>query len=120
MVVVKNTNNTKSNFIKKHLIGEVFRIYEQKRKICDVPANSYLFFDNPVEPIPNSTNRINRFGRGSFFYKDQILPIAWGNMSGKLLIRTLDEMKSNRVYFLKQFDKQFLKTRVKSNVGKSL
>jgi hypothetical protein len=120
MVVVKN-NNTKSNFIKKHLIEEVFRVYNEKRKICDVPANSYLFFDTPIEPIPNSTDRINRFGRGNFYYKDKVLPIPWGDLNGKLLIRALNELKSNRVYFLKQVNNtQFCKTRVKRNLGKSI
>lgn len=111
--MVVRSANKKSNFIKKHLIEEVFRVYDTNRKICEVPANSYMFFDRGINPIPNSQDSINRFGRGSFYFKEKVVPIPWGNLTGKLLIRLLNEMKENRFYFLKQSDDIFLKTRPK-------
>ena len=82
----------KSNFIRMHLIKEIFQRSSEKKKICQVPENAFIYFD---EPIQTTMYKINRFGKGSFFLSEQVLPIDWGSIDGKILLKALEHIKNN-------------------------
>jgi hypothetical protein len=109
--MVAPAKNTKSNFIRMHLIKEIFQRSDRTKKICNVPGNSFVYFD---EPIQTTTYKINRFGKGSFFFEEQVLPISWGSIDGKILLKALDEIKKNKVFVLKDMDGRPCKTRIKN------
>jgi len=81
------------------------------KKITGVPGNSFVYFD---EPIDAGRYKINRFGRGDFFFKEQVLPVSWSSIDGTILLKALTNLKENKVFVLKQIDKEFYKTRVKN------
>lgn len=101
----------KSNFIRMHLIKEIFQRCDRTKNICRVPGNSFVYFD---EPIQTSIYRINRFGKGSFFFEEQVLPIDWMSIDGKILLKALDGIKKNKVFVLKDIDGRPSKTRIKN------
>lgn len=106
---------SRSSFIKLHLIKEIFQKSEEKRKICNVAANSFIYFDNPIKC---SMYKIDRFGKGSFFFKNQVIPVSWASIDGRILLKAFNELKQNNVFVLKEIkieDKtNFYKTRVKN------
>jgi hypothetical protein len=81
------------------------------KKITGVPGNSFVYFD---EPIDAGKYKIDRFGRGDFFFKEQIIPVSWNSIDGAILLKSLTKLKENRIFVLKQIDKKFYKTRVKN------
>jgi hypothetical protein len=106
----------KSNFIRTHLITMIFKKSSEKRKICKVPEPSFLYFD---EPIQTNHFKIDRFGKGSLFFKDQILPIDWNSVNGSYLLEAYQKIKTNQFHVLKEVDGRFYKTRLKGkNVKK--
>lgn len=106
----------KSNFIRTHLIKEIFQRSSEKKKICQVPENAFIYFD---EPIQTTMYKINRFGKGSFFFSEQVLPIDWGSIDGKILLKALEHIKTNKFFVLKDVEGKFYKTRPKGkNVRK--
>lgn len=105
----------KASFIRLHLIKFVFEQTDKIKKIVGVPANSFIYFDNPIK---TTHFQIDRFGKGSFFFKNQVLPIDWKSIDGKILIEAFKEIKQNKVFVLKQIDNRFYKTRVKKDVLK--
>jgi len=106
----------KSNFIRTHLIKEIFQRSSEKKKICQVPDNAFIYFD---EPIQTTMYKINRFGKGSFFFSEQVLPIDWGSIDGEILLKALEHIKTNKFFVLKDVEGKFYKTRPKGkNVRK--
>lgn len=106
----------KSNFIRTYLIKEIFQKSSEKKKICQVPDNTFIYFD---KPIPANMYKINRFGKGSFFFNEQVLPIDWGSINGNILLEALEQIKSNNFFVLKDVGGKFYKTRPKGkNVRK--
>ena len=98
----------KSNFIRTHLIKEIFQISSEKKKICQVPDSTFIYFD---EPIQTSSYKINRFGKGSFFFTEQVLPVDWGSIDGKILLKAVRQIKTNRFFILKDIGGISYKTR---------
>jgi hypothetical protein len=114
--MVMPVKRTKSNFIRTHLIKEIFQRSSEKKKICQVPENTFIYFD---EPIQTTHFRINRFGKGNFFFEEQVLPIDWSSIDGKILLKAVEEIKTNRFFVLKDVGGRFYKTRPKGkNVRK--
>ena len=110
-----NYSPIKSNFIRLHLIKSIFEKTDIIKKIVSVPQGSFIYFD---EPITTTRYKIDRFGKGNFFFSDQVLPVSWTSVDGKILLDALEEIKKNKVFVLKQIDNRFYKTRVKKNVIK--
>ncbi len=105
----------KSNFIRIHLIKSIFEKTDIVKKITAVPQGSFIYFD---EPITTTQSKIDRFGKGNFFFSDQVLPVSWTSVDGKILLSAFEEIKKNKVFVLKQVENRFYKTRVKKNVIK--
>jgi hypothetical protein len=99
------------NFIRIHLIKEIFRYSDEKKKITGVPGNSFVYFDVPIDA---GFYKVDRFGKGNFYFKEQVLPLSWSSINGSLLLKALNELKKNNVFVLKQIDNKFYKTRVKN------
>ena len=106
-----SSKNFRYNFIRIHLIKKISRHADEIKKITGVPGNSFVYFD---EPIDAGRYKINRFGRGDFFFKEQVLPVSWSSIDGTILLKALTNLKENKVFVLKQIDKEFYKTRVKN------
>ena len=104
-------SSVKSNFIRIHLIKEIFRYTDEKKKIIGVPGNSFVYFD---EPICAGRYKIDRFGKGNFYFTDQVLPVSWASINGAILLSALKEVKNNKVFVLKQIDNKYFRTRVKN------
>jgi len=106
----------KSNFIRMYLIKEIFQKSSEKKKICQVPENTFIYFD---EPIQTKTFKIDRFGKGSLFFDEQILPIDWASIDGDILLEALNQIKTNKFFVLKNVNGKLYKTRPKGkNVKK--
>lgn len=103
----------KSNIIRTHLIKRIFEISSKIRKITDVPEGSFVYFE---EPIKSGTHVIDRFGRGSLFLKEQILPISWSSIKGQDLVKVHKTLKENKVYVLKIVGDTTFKSRVKNGI----
>lgn len=103
----------KSNIIRTHLIKKIFEISSNVRKITDVPEGSFVYFE---EPIKSGSNEIDRFGRGSLYLKNQILPISWPSINGADLMNVFKTLKRNKVYVLKIVGDTTFKSRVKNGV----
>jgi len=111
MTIPYKDNSVRYNFIRIHLIKEIFRYSDEKKKIIGVPGNSFVYFD---EPIDAGRYKIDRFGKGNFYFKEQVLPVSWTSINGNILLSALNEVKKNKVFVLKQIDNKFYKTRVKN------
>ena len=76
-----------------------------------------MYFDEPVDA--GTIYNIDRYGKGSVYLKDQLIPISWASLSGKTLMKMYEELKANRVYVMKEYlqgcqGNQYLKTRLKN------
>jgi hypothetical protein len=114
--MVMPVKRTKFNFIRLHLIKEIFQRSSEKKKICQVPENSFIYFD---EPIQTTHFKINRFGKGNFFFEEQVLPIDWTSIDGIILLKAVELIKTNKFFVLKDVDGKFYKAKPKGkNVRK--
>lgn len=107
----------KSNFIRFHLIQQIFEAAKEKRKACGVLENSFIYFD---EPIQFKRGILNRFGKGSFYPDEQVVPVDWASIDGPTLVKALKQIKENKIFVLKQTDAKLLKFRpkyVKSDIS---
>ena len=98
----KKDNSVRSNFIRTHLMKEIFHYTDAKKKIIGVPGNSFVYFDEPIE---SGSYKIDRFGKGNFYLTDQVLPVSWSSISGKILLSAYNKIKSNKVFILKNIHK---------------
>ena len=114
--MVMPVKRTKSNFIRLHLIKEIFQRSSEKKKICQVPDNAFIYFDDPIQ---TTMYKITRFGKGNFFFEEQVLPIDWTSIDGNILLKAVELIKTNKFFVLKDVEGKFFKTRPKGkNVRK--
>ena len=107
----------KNDFIRIHLIKSIFLLAEKIRKVTGMPEGSFIYFDKPIRTTDSDIyGHIDRFGKGNFFFKNQVLPISWNSIDGKILLDSLNEMKQNQIHVFKQIENKFYKTRPKKNV----
>jgi hypothetical protein len=84
---------------------------EKVMSICGVARNSFVYFNSPIE---TSIYKIDRFGKGSFYFKEQILPISWTSIDGKILLNAYNQIKDNKVFCIKDVDNKLIKIRAKN------
>lgn len=84
---------------------------EKVMSICGVTRNSFVYFNYPIE---TSMYKIDRFGKGSFYFKDQILPVSWTSIDGKILVNAYNQIKDNKVFCIKDVDNKLIKIRAKN------
>jgi hypothetical protein len=107
MVVV---SKVRTSFIRTHLVKNIFLTSEKIMSICGVSRNSFVYFN---EPIQTSYYKIDRFGKGYFYFKDQILPVSWTSIDGNILLNAYNQIKNNKVFCIKDIDNKLIKIRAK-------
>jgi hypothetical protein len=105
-----STKLQKHSFVRLHLIREIFNRIENKLNSANMPKDSFIYFEDPIKTTIYS---IDRFGKGSFYFHDQILPIHWSSITGTILLETYNRLKKNEVYFYSKLGGKFYKTKTK-------
>ena len=109
------TDHYKSNFMRQHLIKEIFRNTYSARNILGVKHDSFIFFDDPIRVKNGRINQIiNRFGKGSLYCKNEIIPIPWTAVNGNQLIDILNKVRNKEFYSHKDIDGKSCKIRIKN------
>jgi hypothetical protein len=108
--MVVNMKSKKKDFIRTHLISKVFQLTNDKMKKTGVPVNSFVYFDNPIKC---KMYDVDRFGKGNFYFKNQILPLSWSSIDYNILGNAFDQLKSNKVYVYRNINGKIYKTRSK-------
>lgn len=108
--MVVNFKSKKRDFIRTHLISKVFEISNQKFKKTGVPVNSFIYFDKPIKC---KHYEVDRFGKGNFYFKNQILPVSWSSVDYNILYNSFDQLRTNRVYVYRNIDGKSYKARSK-------
>jgi hypothetical protein len=103
-------SKARHSFIRTHLVKNIFLLSEKIMSICGVARNSFVYFSNPIQ---TSHYKIDRFGKGSFYFKDQILPVSWTSIDGKILLDAFNQLKDNKVFCIKDIDNKLIKIRAK-------
>ena len=99
------------DFIRYNLISKILTKYREDKSLYE--HDGFFYFKNKV-------NKINRIGKGFLYLEEQVLPLDWKSIKGKDLIQVYKSYKDNEIYFFKEINGKFYKTRPRKHVKKSL
>ena len=110
-----NTDHHKSNFIRQHIIKEIFKKSYEAINILGIRHDSFLFFDDMLRIKNGRINQnINRFGKGALYGRNEILAIPWTVLNGNQLIDIVNKIKNKEFYSHKDIDGKSCKIRIKN------
>ena len=98
----------KTNFIRNHLLREIFKRSLEVKTRLQVPEDSFIYFDELI-----STYKINRFGRGNFYPSEKVVPINWKLIDAKILLEAFDKIRENKIFVIKNADGNPYRARLK-------
>ena len=112
--MVEKTTNYRTDDIRKHLINSLSKKSHEIRSRVKIQHNEFIYFDKPIN-IKNGRcrHKIDRYGRGALYGQNDIFEIPWSLVPGTILIKALNLIKNNEVYFFKKIDNKTYKTRLK-------
>jgi hypothetical protein len=96
------------NFIREHLVYKILKIFTENKALS---TGGFLYLDNPVEL--NQYKKINRIKESIPFCQEEIIPISWQDVPGKIMIKIWKELNSGKFYAYKTIDGKSYKTRKK-------
>lgn len=109
MLMRLNTNRVSD--IRHHLISRI--VNDWLRKTTLLKHDGFLYFDSP--PIIGGIE-VDRVGRGFIYQSNNIAPLDWTIVPGRVLIKIISELDKNNVYIYKKFENSFFKVRLKNGV----
>jgi hypothetical protein len=101
----------KVDFITQHVIQQIERTIEEKRKVTK--QTSFYYFNEPIKDGSRIINRVSRFNP---FEKEEICSISWYALSGSTLVQIYDKLKNNDFFFYKNIEGKSYKAKLKKNV----
>lgn len=114
-MVSRATEHYKSNFIRQHIMRQIFKRSYKAREILGVKHDAFLFFDDMIRIKNGRINQnINRFGKGSLYGKNEILGIAWTAVNGNQLKEVFLKIKNREFHAFKEIDGNSCKIRIKN------
>jgi hypothetical protein len=97
------------DFIRYNLISKILTKYRQDKSLYQ--HDGFFYFKNKV-------SKINRIGKGFLYFEEEVLPIDWKSIKGKDLVQVYNLYKDNDIFFYKEIDGKFYKTRPKKKDAK--
>lgn len=114
MVQRKSATSVSLNFIRMHLIKKIFVKFNREKETFNLDDHAFIYFEPNIEI---GKTAIDRFGKGNFYIKDQILPLGFDKVTSPVLVKAFKKLKLKQFFFYKEIEGKFQKVKPK-NVNK--